>query len=210
MDDLENIVPCDVIITLADGSEVRRKHSGECAINMIDDEQNKRKLRMGRVLYVPGLDRILLSVLFFCRTVGNSMHFSNDDIVMTFGGYITKTFPATIPSRDYANAAVIRSERGDDRLESYKQTGTLRPVDSDLLHLRLGHRGTNAILTASKHRLWRDVVAVAGADPFCTSCRIAAQPRAPRSKIPMDVPIQPLDWVSFDVEANPAPSKLIL
>ncbi|MGH7955216.1 MAG: DDE-type integrase/transposase/recombinase, partial [Gloeomargaritales cyanobacterium] len=137
------------------------------------------------------------------------MNFSADDIEMTFSGYI-KTFPAIIHNRHYANAAVIRSERPQDRLEHTEQKRTIRAVDSDLLHLRLGHRGTNAILTASKHRIWRDVIAVAGADPFCTSCRIAVQPRASRSKEPMPIPPKPLDWVSFDIELNPAPSKLIV
>lgn len=210
LEDLERITPCDVIITLADGSEVRCKHAGECAIDMEDDDGIKRKLRMGRVLYVPGLDRRLLSVPFFCQTRGNTMNFSADDIEMTFSGYITKTFPAIIHNRHYANAAVIRSERPQDRLEHTEQKRTIRAVDSDLLHLRLGHRGTNAILTASKHRIWRDVIAVAGADPFCTSCRIAVQPRASRSKEPMPIPPKPLDWVSFDIELNPAPSKLIV
>ncbi|MGH7954950.1 MAG: hypothetical protein ACREOZ_03225, partial [Gloeomargaritales cyanobacterium] len=208
LEDLENVQPCDVIITLADGSEVRCKHAGECAIDMVDDDGDERKLKMGRVLYVPGLDRRLLSVPYFCKTRGNSMNFTCDDIEMTFAGFITKTFPAIVPNRDYANAAIINSEQ--DRIEDTRANQTLRPVDSDLLHLRLGHRGTNAILTASKHRLWRDVIAVAGADPFCTSCRIAVQPKSPRSKTPMPIPPKPSDWVSFDVEANPAPSKLIL
>ncbi|MGH3053533.1 MAG: hypothetical protein ACRDL7_00970, partial [Gaiellaceae bacterium] len=53
LDDLENITPCDVIITLADGSEVRCHHAGECAIDILDNDNNKRKLCMGRVLYIP-------------------------------------------------------------------------------------------------------------------------------------------------------------
>ncbi|MGH7954814.1 MAG: hypothetical protein ACREOZ_02515, partial [Gloeomargaritales cyanobacterium] len=210
LDDLENITPCDVIITLADGSEVRCKYTGECAINMIDDEGANRKMRMARVLYVPGLDRRLLSVSKFCSTRGNSMNFTTDDIEMTFAGFITKTFPAFVPQRDYANAAVMRRENEHDRIELAGTQHRLRAVDSDLLHLRLGHRGSNAILTASKHRLWSDTIAVAGADPFCTSCRIAVQPKAPRSQKPMPIPPKPNDWVSFDVEANPAPSKLII
>ncbi|MGH7954405.1 MAG: hypothetical protein ACREOZ_00435, partial [Gloeomargaritales cyanobacterium] len=63
LEDLENVQPCDVIITLADGSEVRCKHAGECSIDIVDDDGAERKLRMGRVLYVPGLDCRLLSVL---------------------------------------------------------------------------------------------------------------------------------------------------
>ncbi|MGH7954362.1 MAG: hypothetical protein ACREOZ_00200, partial [Gloeomargaritales cyanobacterium] len=186
LEDLENVNSCDVIITLADGSEVRCHHAGECAIDIIDDNGTSRKLRMGRVLYVPGLDRRLLSVPYFCQTSGNSMHFTSDDIEMTFCGYITKTFPARTLHKDYANAAITRA--GQDRLDASPSSQHLRPVDSDLLHLRLGHRGTNAILTASKHRLWRDAIAVAGADPFCTSCRIAVQPKAPRSSTPMTIP----------------------
>ncbi|MGH3054760.1 MAG: hypothetical protein ACRDL7_07265, partial [Gaiellaceae bacterium] len=67
LEDLEKLKPCDVIITLADGSEVRCKHAGECAIQMEDDKGVKRKLRMGHVLYVPGLDCQLLFVPYFCK-----------------------------------------------------------------------------------------------------------------------------------------------
>jgi hypothetical protein len=141
------------------------------------------------------------------------MQFMSDDIEITFAGYISKTLPAHVPNCHYANAVAIKNESTREGVNAAKQSTSqrqMRVINSDLLHLRLGHRSTNAILTGSKHRIWEDMVAVSGADPFCTSCRVAVMPKQPRGRRPMGVPDKPLDWVSFDVIPNLAPSKVIV
>ena len=97
-----------------------------------------------------------------------------------------------------------------DGTENTKQTPTVHThnkdlpksaaVDLDLLHDRLGHRKTTAIITASHHRVWDDTYCVATKDHFCTSCPIAtiSRARTPRnySGVP-DTHLRPVIQINF-------------
>ena len=76
-------------------------------------------------------------------------------------------------------------------------------VDLDLLHDRLGHRKTTAIIAASHHRVWADTYCIATRDHFCTSCPIATISRAKRPRTPSNVPNVPLARVYIDTVPNP-------
>ena len=76
-------------------------------------------------------------------------------------------------------------------------------VDLDLLHDRLGHRKTTAIIAASHHRVWADTYCVATRDHFCTSCPIATISRAKTPRTPSNVPNVPLARVYIDTVPNP-------
>ena len=77
-------------------------------------------------------------------------------------------------------------------------------VDLDLLHDRLGHRKTTAIITASHHRVWEDTYCVATKDHFCTSCPIATISRARTPRQYSRVPDKPLAKVYIDTVPNPS------
>ena len=76
-------------------------------------------------------------------------------------------------------------------------------VDLDLLHDRLGHRKTTAIVTASHHRVWADTYCVATRDHFCTSCPIATISRAKTPRQPSTIPNNPLARIYIDTVPNP-------
>ena len=71
-------------------------------------------------------------------------------------------------------------------------------VDLDLLHDRLGHRKTSAIITASHHRVWDDTYCVATRDHFCTSCPIATITRARTPRKASGAPDKPLARIYID------------
>ena len=77
-------------------------------------------------------------------------------------------------------------------------------VSLDLLHSRLGHRSTRALLAADAAEMWKDVEVKLSPDPFCTSCKIATITKRNRSKVPMKAD-RPLARVVMDI--IPAPHK---
>ena len=91
------------------------------------------------------------------------------------------------------------------QIRDKRRTTPRTQVSLDLLHARLGHRSTRALLAAFAADMWRDVEVKLSPDPFCTSYnKIAIITKRNRSKVPMGAE-NPLVRVFMDI--IPAPHK---
>ena len=151
-EDLEKQEKCNIIVTLADGSEIRCREQGICKIKIIDDDQKQRTLRLDRVLVVEGLNRRLFSVDSFRKTKGNGVLFHHDKVQLRIAGWIHKTL-------SYGTLKESANEVQEDRhITSYVKDAR-KKVSCKILHKRLGHSSNSTILYASKFKLWQDVYA---------------------------------------------------
>jgi hypothetical protein len=57
LDDLNDPTPCDMEVTIADGTKVRATHVGQAEINFTSDSGTPSTLVLAHVYYIPGLSR---------------------------------------------------------------------------------------------------------------------------------------------------------
>ena len=262
--DLTNVKQCKANVTVADGSKIHSNLMGEVTVLLPtnEDEYNAARVRLTRVLYVPGLNRRLFSVPTFTKMVGYEMTFYENRVHITLPDGKTADIPNNnekTESHKYANPAIAtqeslvakrkwpnqarrnavrlwhREDGPNKRLKSFENLSKVpssavkntkesdlqknpqqtenqldkyflprsAAVDLDLLHDRLGHRKTTAILTASHHKVWADTYCIATGDQFCTSCPIATISRATKPRQPSQIPDVPLSRVYIDTVPNP-------
>ena len=261
--DLKNTSECKANVTVADGSKIQANLLGDVTILLPtnEDQCNAARVRLTRVLFVPGLNRRLFSVPTFTKMPGYEMTFYENRVHITLPDGKTADVPNNNERLDeskFANPAILSEnqepktrktwppqmkrnamrlwERNNSRLKRTKTNHTSEAtrtntnqndsvndsqknpqqinnekqflprsaaVDLDLLHDRLGHRKTAAIITASHHRVWADTYCVATRDHFCTSCPIATISRARTPRGPSKVPDVPLTRVYIDTVPNP-------
>jgi hypothetical protein len=227
------------------------------------------RMKLQRVLHVPGLNRRLFSVTTFAKNHGHKMTFHGDRIHVQLPSGHTANIPSSPPNTaqpiaaptqrvhysfenpdpeqdsplrqefrraqqpvtDSRNRQERQSPNNRERSQycashrarphsphrtKRKATSTPRRrslsssvqqhtpgTDLDLLHDRLGHRKTAAVLAASHHKVWKDTRAVPTPDTFCTSCPAATIPRARRPRGPSSAPVRPLARVYTDTIPNP-------
>ena len=258
--DLENTKECKANVTVADGSKIQANLLGDVTILLPtnEDEHNAARVRLTRVLFVPGLNRRLFSVPTFTKMPGYEMTFYENRVHITLPDGKTADVPNNnerLEEQSFANPAIITQrnftriqspqmrrnamrlwERPDTRMKRMKTNHTnvsngnntnedtvvndlqknpqqtnnekhflprSAAVDLDLLHDRLGHRKTAAIITASHHRVWADTYCVATNDHFCTSCPIATISRTKTPQTPSQIPDVPLARIYIDTVPNP-------
>ena len=262
--DLMNVKQCKANVTVADGTKNHSNLMGEVTMLLPtnEDENNAARVRLTRVLHVPGLNRRLFSVPTFTKMLGYEMTFYENRVHITLPDGKTADIPNNnekMESHKYANPAIATEEpnnvqnqwpnqikrnavklwkrdRGPNkRLKSHENLSKVpssaikhakdsnlqknpqqtenqidtyflprsAAVDLDLLHDRLGHRKTTAILTASHHKVWADTYCIATCDNFCTSCPIATISRATKPRQPSQIPDVPLARVYIDTVPNP-------
>ena len=80
-----------------------------------------------------------------------------------------------------------------------------RPISSDLLHCRLGHRTVDAMMTGSRNEVWANTTMRWEHDDFCDSCQVVTARLSNRGKSPLDVGLEdmkPGESIMVDVVTN--------
>ena len=223
-DDLLNWEECDALVSMANGALVQVRHCGNVKIclNDIHDPNNTKFVIIEKVLYVPGLNRRLLSVvqwndaggeiLFLrdhCRVV---LHDDQNDDVHT----VDVDSPFAIDMPFTANADVV--EQGEAPTEEQpvitnpEENDARRLIDTTLLHDRLGHRSVSTLHLASEDKVWDDVRIGKDPDDFCETCKLtsARTARKGKSKIHEEIDdVKPGQVVHVDILHNPATRCII-
>ena len=90
--DLLNPTPCNISVTIADGSVVQGTFQGDVKINIITKRGVPSTLTLKNVVYIEGLNRRLFSVMAFCKNQnyyitfnshGGTLHFGDGNSVQT-------------------------------------------------------------------------------------------------------------------------------
>ena len=87
-----------------------------------------------------------------------------------------------------------------------KKLPSRRKIALELLHHRLGHRSTIALLAGDNVNFWEDIELRIDPDPFFTSCQIFSMNKKARSKNPLK-PKSPFKWVFMDIIQSTAPHR---
>jgi len=148
--DLKEPTPCDLEVTIADGSKVRATHVGETEINFISDSGTPSTLLLASVYYIPGLSRRLFSLQAFTRETPFSVEINHHYTRLNFGDGETYTWP------------IRRDNETEDRYafpvteETVPMPGTsghqaanlpTRPISLETGMQRLGFRAAKGLLT---------------------------------------------------------------
>ena len=92
MTDLKEPTPCNLEVTITDGSKVRATHVGETEINFISDSGTPSTLLLASVYYIPGLSRRLFSLQAFTRETPFSVEINHHYTRLKFGDGETYTW----------------------------------------------------------------------------------------------------------------------
>jgi hypothetical protein len=214
LSDLMEPAPCNLEVTIADGSKVRATHVGETKINFISDSGTPSTLVLASVYYIPGLSRHLFSLQAFTRETPFSVEINHHYTRLNFGDGETYTWP------------IIRDSDTNDRYAfpitedtipapgtSGRQAANLptRPIPLETGMQRLGFRATKGLLTGTLHRIWEDCHIQAGPDTYCWSSKLAISRTAPRNlHRPVYYPTKPFEMIFVDVIKNPHQETLTL
>jgi hypothetical protein len=77
-------------------------------------------------------------------------------------------------------------------------------VSMELLHHRLGHLSTQAIINADKQQMWNDITVLSDYDQFCTGCKIGSIHKSARTQQPVDtVSTRPAQVIFMDIIPHP-------
>ena len=73
-------------------------------------------------------------------------------------------------------------------IQSVATVAKKRPISSDLLHRRLGHRTVNAMMVVgSRNEVWADTTMRWEHDDLCDSCQVVTARLSNCGKLPLDV-----------------------
>ena len=168
LSDLHDAVPYNTNVHLADSSTVRSKMKGKVTIKFIADKGHECSLTLQRVLYVPGLDKRLLSVDSFVHKSHFQVQFSRHGAKLIFDQGTSFTIAQKVSNQaifelnDTNNNGSESTDSTESMVNANSTTLTNRedtePVKTkiktkslDLGHRQLGHRHTRTLLTGSLH-----------------------------------------------------------
>eukprot|EP00957_Ditylum_brightwellii_P154110 11728512-Ditylum_brightwellii.AAC.2 len=136
--------PCQIDVTIADGSTVLAKYSGKVAILFTSDQGKETKLVLHRALYVAGLSKRLCSVPSFCSNKDYTMNISANFTQLDFGDGTTLILPIFKVGTQTNNSEETTSDT--------QQAMPLMPME--MAHLKMGHRSIRSIMAGSLHQVW--------------------------------------------------------
>ena len=136
------------------------------------------------VLYVPGLSRRLLSVDQW-NAAGGEIWFHPEHTTLcavdsesgeAHSFSVAKPFTLLRNMDGLPSASTQTQHRGVQEeahagIRSAATVAKKRPISSDLLHRRLGHRTVNAMMTGSRNEVWADTTMRWEHNDFCDSCQ---------------------------------------
>jgi hypothetical protein len=216
--DLCNPQPCNVPVSLADGSTKTSTFKGTCESLLISDDGQKAVLGLTDVYYVEGLSHRLLSLTAISGTQNFTVLIQNKATTIQFPDESTFTWP---PPRDelpvhQAFVAAIAStllNRNDDEHETKAfdddqdagnpESPKLKSLPLELISRHLAHRNFRSLMLGSLHHAWHDHVVALTVDPnnwpLCTS---VSQKQA-QNTAPMRQGDEPFHCLHIDLMRNP-------
>ena len=74
---------------------------------------------------------------------------------------------------------------------------SMKKIDLELLHQRLGHISTISFLDGDTANVWEEIELRIDPDPFCTSCQISSMKKKARSKnlLKPNAPLKRVLWI---------------
>ena len=87
---------------------------------------------------------------------------------------------------------------GNKEMPKTKKLPSRKKIALELLHQRLGHRSTRALLAGDTANVWEDIELIIYTDPFCTSCQISSMNKKSGS-INQLKQKAPFKWVFMDM-----------
>jgi len=83
--DLTNAQPCNIAVTIADGSVVNGTLKGDVKLNITTNNGKSSTLTLKNVIFIEGLNRRLFSVMAFCNNPNYSVSFTHEGGRLDFG-----------------------------------------------------------------------------------------------------------------------------
>ena len=206
--DLEEVISH---VTLPDGTTVESPMTGTMIVAVVDlDSGRTYRIPLRQTLYVPGLRQSLWSAGAY-HNDGHVILFEQGHVFVTAShavngetkidiiklnhpylanrSYFKPMHPdklaATSVVRAYANAVGDAFSLSDRRPPDERRKRTVKLVDSDLLHRRLGHVSTGSLLVASKEEMWADTKITLPSEPFCHGCNMGMIRTSARTQHPV-------------------------
>jgi len=105
-------------------------------------------------------------------------------------------------------AAPTEAEEGKTIVVRAQPARTPKLVTVELLHKRLGHVSTKAILAANEAGVWEDVTVRFTPSLFCINCKVGTSRTSNRGKSPVGHATRPGEILFCNVQANPSRTGL--
>ena len=191
----------DRIIEVADGSTVTCTQSGTICIKTFTENLENITIYMEGVLHAPQLIRRLFSLMSLIEQ-NHMVQLSNSGIKLFFKGQNTPVH-MNLPNYHLFASNTLAFDKSEP-------SSTKQKIDLKLLYHRMGCRGLDTLLSASKSGVWADVEArfgketVADCDHHIATIRKANRKRTAN----VDPNLKPGQVLSFDITYNPSKTGL--
>jgi hypothetical protein len=172
-------------VEVADGHVIKCSVTGKIQLQMIHDNGHVLEAIQHDIMYVPGLSRCLFLITRFAKH-GHFATICNGSTTLSFG---QKKSPVTLTNDGMqlmaADVTVVSTAEqphlipancNPDHLANKRRTGL------ELLHQCLGHWKCCALLAASEHGIWEDMIICMGPEQECISCDISMARASTRNK----------------------------
>eukprot|EP00957_Ditylum_brightwellii_P206338 15347910-Ditylum_brightwellii.AAC.1 len=170
--------PCQIDVTVADGSTILATNTGKVTLLFTSDQGKETKLVLHRVLYVAGLSKRLFLAPSFCSNKDYTMSISANFTQLDFGDGTTLTLPI-LKAGTQANTSE----------EAISETNKIKPlIPMEMAHLKIGHNSIRSLMAGSLHQVWLDYKLAPKTDEFCEGCKIATSRSAVRQHIGTPTP----------------------
>lgn len=173
---------------------------------MLDDHGNPLDAVLLDVMYVPGLSQRLFSITKFAKH-GHFATIKHNCTMLYFG---SQHAPVTLPAHDGKTLAAnnhvteINDPPTTNNMVPWScshdhSSGSKRHTPLELLHRCLGHKKCRALLVASEHGVWADMMVRMGPEQECVSCHTSTIHATAHNKEPHTQGMYPMEYVFMDI-----------
>ena len=220
--DLRDVEPCNVPISLADGSTKQSTHKGTSECYFTSDDGQKSILGLTDVYYVEGLSHRLLSLTTISGTQNFCVLIKNKATTIQFPDDSTFTWPllreelpvhqafaaiASTPTNvnndDFETESFISDEDESVTTNPDHTQHPLKSLPLELISRRLAHRNFRNLMLGSLHQAWHDHTITPTIDPNNWPLRISVSHKRARNKTPMRQGNEPFHRIHLDLMRNP-------
>ena len=221
LSDLIDPEECNIGVTIADSSEVTGTHKGTVLLKVKTNKGKVCNLKLTRVIYVPGLNRRLFSVMAFCKNKSYAVNFNYEGGFLDFGdGHSISTsydafrnHHAQIIHQAHEDNSINdvadgsddgSSEGGESQIDTTQnQNNEIRnkrtQKDMDQWLSRLGYAPLRDLLMGSQHGVWSDTFFRMTNGTFNTGYKISIIPKTKMSKVPFPKAKVPFQRIFVDI-----------
>jgi hypothetical protein len=218
--DLKDIKPCNVPVSLADGSTKVSTFKGTTECYFTTTEGQKSILGLTDVYYIEGLSHRLLSLTAISATQNFTVIIRNRATTIQFPNDPTYTWPLLLHELPTQQAFSTMSQLPNDQpdnttfseetpIEEHVNPSTVEnshPTSSlplETISRRLAHRNFRNLMTGSLHHAWNDHTLSPAIDTNTWPIRISISQKRARSKIPLRQGSEPFHQLHLDLMRNP-------